>query len=104
MSVIKKFFGWLLLGPIAIVALLLAVANRTPVVLSWNPFEASDGLEMPLFVLPFVFFALGAVCGGFAVWMAQGRWRRTAKEQRAELKKLKNEAASRTDALPVLTR
>lgn len=103
MVFLKRLVGWLLLGPIALVALALAVANRTLVTLSWNPFERSDGLEMPLFVVAFVMFALGALAGGFAVWMAQGRWRREAKTQRAEIRSLSGELAQKRADLPALT-
>ncbi|MBX9618746.1 MAG: LapA family protein [Hyphomicrobiales bacterium] len=102
MAFVKRLFGWLILGPVAVIALALAVANRTLVTLSWNPFERSDGIEMPLFVVAFVMFALGALAGGFAVWMAQGRWRREAKTHRAEVRLLSGELAQmRSDpALP----
>lgn len=96
MIVIKRLFGWLVLGPIALAVVALAVANRTPVLVHWNPFEsrsAQIGLELPLFVVGFMAFAFGVLAGGLMVWLAQGRWRRAAKLHKVEVKQLSNEIA-----------
>lgn len=102
MSLIRKIMGWIVLAPVALGALALAVANRAPVVLTWNPFEAGDGLEVPLFVLAFAAFVLGTLAGGLTVWTAQGKWRREARRQRAEIRQLRREKPEKeAEAVPV---
>lgn len=103
---LRRLAGWLILLPFAVVVIALAVANRTPVTLAWNPAQAGmpgHGVTLPLFVLAFVFFALGAIVGGIVVWQAQGRWRRVARERRTEVRTLRAEIdRMRTDHSPAL--
>lgn len=92
MTMIRQLFGWLVILPVAIVAVALGVANRAPVTLAWNPIDPAAGsFQLPLFVVAFVMFALGALVGGFTVWNRQRRWRRAAREGRAETRTLKAE-------------
>lgn len=100
---IKRIVNWLVLAPIAIVAVVLAVANRTPVTLSFDPFSrdlSSAALTMPLFVLVLASVALGVLIGGTVSWWKQGVHRRHARKAeqeldaaRAEIERLRNELA-----------
>ena len=57
---------------------------------------------MPLFAVGFLAFSVGVIAGGFAVWLAQGRWRRAVKAQRGEIKRLAARASeNRTDLAPL---
>ena len=104
----KRLLGWLMLAPIALLALALAVANRTPVAVTWNPLVVGDKsttLEIPLFAIAFSTFALGVIAGGLVVWMAQGRWRRATKQQRVEIRRLTSEITElRPDSSAVMPR
>lgn len=105
--------SWLIGLPAAIVVVALAVANRQMVAFSIDPFSTSDPVfatEVPLFVLLLAAVFVGIVCGGIASWLSQGKWRRAAREARAEgtrLKQereaLKREAAEVQSKLPTVT-
>ncbi|QCI66656.1 LapA family protein [Phreatobacter stygius] len=100
---IKRIVNWLVLAPIAIVAVVLAVANRAPVTFSFDPFSrdlSAASLTMPLFVLVLASVALGVVIGGTVSWWKQGVHRRHARKAeqeldsaRAEIELLRNEIA-----------
>ena len=72
--------------PIALVsaALLvtLAVANREPVRLVLDPFKPDAPvifMTLPLYAYLLGALIAGVVMGGAAVWLGQGRWRKTAR-------------------------
>ena len=90
----KKILSWLIGLPAAVVVVALAVANRQMVTFSIDPFSATDPLytlQVPLFMLLLAAVFVGIVCGGIASWLSQGKWRRAAKEARAEGTRLKQE-------------
>lgn len=91
---VSKLTRWLFVVPLALVVLVLAVANRHAVPLRWNPFDpasAADGVELPLFLVVFATLAIGALIGGFVVWNAQRRFRRAAREEHRKAVKLEDE-------------
>ncbi len=78
MRVIKA----VLLIPLALIIVVLAVANRADVVLVLDPFGLYDPLTsvvMPLYLLLFVVAALGVVVGGFGAWWSQRAARERAR-------------------------
>ena len=84
----------LLLLPVAIVVVLLAVANRGPVTLSLDPFSGEVpevAFRVPLYALLFGAVILGTLIGGIASWLAQGRHRRSRREAKREVGRLKAE-------------
>lgn len=83
-------FIWL---PLAAVLLALAVANRQSVLVSWNPLSdtPATGIEAPLFLVILAAITVGALCGGFTVWLGQGKWRRAAKQRGQEASRLRQE-------------
>ena len=90
----RKILLALVLIPLAIVIVALAVANRQPVSVSFDPFSVADPtvvLRLPLFELMFVLVIAGVIVGGSASWLRQGRWRRVAREREAELQSARNE-------------
>lgn len=92
----KAFFKALFLVPIAIVMLAFAYANRQPVNLLFDPFNSAQpafALTAPLFLVLFAAVILGVLIGGVASWLAQGRFRREARRQRAEADRLRAELA-----------
>lgn len=89
-----RFLKALILLPIAIVVVLLAVANRAPVTLSLDPFsqEAPEfAAQVPLFAVIFAAVAVGVVIGGIASWLAQGKNRRARRRYRREASQLRYE-------------
>jgi uncharacterized integral membrane protein len=110
MPLLKRIVGWFIVLPLVAAVIALAVANRAPVTLAWNPLEAGNaghGFEVPLFLVGFFFFAMGAIAGGFVVWNAQRRFRRAARERRDTIRDLEAhvERLKTSDrALPAPTR
>jgi uncharacterized integral membrane protein len=89
-----RFLKALILLPIAILIVLLAVANRAPVMLSFDPFsqEAPEfSVQLPLFAVIFLAVMLGVVIGGTATWLAQGKHRRARRQFRREASHLRTE-------------
>jgi len=85
----RKIVFAVILIPLAIVIVGLAVANRTVVTVSFDPFSVNDpafALRAPLFVLVFVLLITGVIIGGVASWLRQGRRRSTARRLEAELR------------------
>lgn len=73
--------------PLAIVLIALAVANRTPVAFTADPFNPGNPMltvTLPLFVLMFAALALGLVVGSVATWVKQSRYRKLARKYEAQ--------------------
>lgn len=89
-----RFLKALVLLPVAILIVLLAVANRDPVTLSLDPFsrEAPEiAAQLPLFAIIFAAVMVGVVIGGTATWLAQGKHRRARRQFRREVTQLRSE-------------
>jgi uncharacterized integral membrane protein len=89
------FLKGLVLLPVAVVVVLLAVANRAPVMFSFDPVSPGApqwSVTLPLFVLLFAALAIGVLVGGMASWLAQGRHRRAGRAYRREVNHLRQEA------------
>jgi uncharacterized integral membrane protein len=79
---------------VAIVLLLFAFANRQFVGVSFDPFVAGDfAFSLPLFLVLIATLIIGVVIGGAAVWLSQGRFRRAARQSRAEVERLRSQSA-----------
>lgn len=66
-----KFLRWLLLVPVALFAILLAIANRQSVTFSLDPFDPVSpalGFTMPLALIVIVAMLIGILIGGLASW------------------------------------
>jgi uncharacterized integral membrane protein len=107
-----RFLKALILLPVAILVVLLAVANRAPVTLSLDPFS-QDAPEfattMPLFAVIFAAVMVGVVIGGVAAWLAQGKHRRARRQYGREMRHLRHETErmrtqqAATSNVPALT-
>jgi uncharacterized integral membrane protein len=89
-----RFLKALILLPIAILVVLLAVANRSPVTLSLDPFSPDApefATQVPLFAVIFAAVAVGVIIGGTASWLAQGKTRRARRRYRREADRLRHE-------------
>jgi uncharacterized integral membrane protein len=88
----RKFVTALIFIPLAVIVVAFAVANRTLVAVSFDPFDAADpafALRMPMFVLIFVLVGLGVLIGGVAAWLKQHKWRVRARRAEAEARELR---------------
>lgn len=66
-----KFLRWLLLVPVALFAILLAIANRQSVTFSLDPFDPLTpalGVTMPLALIVIIAMLIGILIGGLASW------------------------------------
>jgi uncharacterized integral membrane protein len=90
----RRFLTLFVLFPIAIVVVVLSVANRGNVAFSLDPIGAgSTGwtVSAPLYVFLFAALALGIMIGGVATWIRQGGWRQAARAERANADRLRRE-------------
>ena len=88
------FLKLLILAPIAVLVILLAMANRTPVMLSFDPVggDGAMSVTVPLFVAVLGALMLGILIGGIVVWLGQGKHRRAARHALREAENAKAEA------------
>jgi uncharacterized integral membrane protein len=83
---LRRALKYLLAVPAAVILVTLAVINRHGVTLVLDPFRPEEpvlSLVLPFYVYLFGTLLIGIVAGGTAVWMAQARWRRSARRRAA---------------------
>jgi uncharacterized integral membrane protein len=98
---IRRLVSLFILAPAAIILVALGVANRSPVQFTLDPFNPGNPLlswQVPLFALIFAALIAGLLAGGLVTWLAQGRYRRLARDRKAEADRLLAEAAKRASA------
>jgi hypothetical protein len=92
---LRRALKYLLAVPAAVILVTLAVINRHGVTLVLDPFRPEEpvlSLVLPFYVYLFGTLLIGIVAGGTAVWMAQARWRRSARRRAAEAQRWQAEA------------
>ena len=92
---LKKIVGLLVAFPAFLLLVTLAVTNKHPVSLRLNPFRPDD--SRLTFDVPFFYFLLGSLLagvllGGFATWLTQSHWRRSARTRAQDAMRWRNEA------------
>lgn len=95
----KRLFNLFFLIPLAIVLILLSVANRQPTTFSLDPLNADTpalAFELPLFVYLFLALILGIFIGSFLTWVSQGKHRKALREKSYEATRLEQEKTSDT--------
>jgi uncharacterized integral membrane protein len=88
----RKLIAILFLAPVAIILIMVAVANREIVTVSFDPFDAAQpawALKTPLYLLIFALVGLGVLIGGIAAWLRQRKWRARARRAEAEARDLR---------------
>ena len=81
--------------PAAALLITLAIANRHAVRLVLDPFRPEApvvSMMLPFYGYLFGTLFIGILLGGTAVWMGQGRWRRTARNRAQEAMRWQAEA------------
>jgi uncharacterized integral membrane protein len=93
----RRFLAWIVLAPVAVIALLFAVANRRWVTVSLDPFSAEApaySIDLPMFLVIFAALILGVIIGGVSVWFSKRRWQLAAHRAEKEAARLKAELAA----------
>jgi uncharacterized integral membrane protein len=93
----RKLLAWIVLAPLAVILVLLAVANRRTVTLSIDPFSQDApayAVDLPLFLVILAAIIAGVLIGGTAVWFGKLRWRFAAHRAEREAARLKAEKAA----------
>src|SRR5437764_1239194 len=91
---LRKIVTVVVLGSLATLIVLFAVANRAGVVISFDPFAADApafALAAPLFVALLVVLVGGVIVGGIAAWLNQAKWRRRARRLARDLARARAE-------------
>lgn len=92
---LKRIVTILVAFPVAILLVTLAVINRHEVRMVLDPFKPkapSIVVDLPFYFYLFGAMFLGVLIGGTAVWMSQGRWRKTARLRAQEVRRWQAEA------------
>lgn len=98
-----RFIKALILLPVAVAVVLLAVANRSPVTVSLDPFSGDApefAIQTPLFAVIFAAVIAGVLIGGTATWIAQGKHRRARRRFKREIVYLRQEAERLRTQIP----
>lgn len=86
-----RVLGWLLALPLALLAVIFAVANRHDLRLELWPLPWS--LDLPVFLAVLGPLVLGLVVGALLAWTAGHRARATARSQRRRAESLERQLA-----------
>ncbi|TNE36783.1 MAG: LapA family protein [Alphaproteobacteria bacterium] len=84
---------------VTLVAVVIAIANRQSVVLSFDPFSQETpalAFSFPLYVVMFALFILGVLVGGSSSWLSQGRWRKRARQEKRKRTHLEKDLDRKT--------
>ena len=104
---IRSFVAALVLIPLAVVIVLLALANRQAVTLSLDPLLSEKpvlAVTQPLFILLLAAVLAGVIVGGIAAWLRQGKWRQAARRAQAEADAARAEADALKERLEAAER
>ena len=90
----RKIVTAIIVVPLVVIIVGFAVANRQAVTVSLDPLSSANpayAATLPLFILIFIILILGVLIGGFAAWLRQGKWRRTARRLDNDMRVLHRE-------------
>ncbi|KQO77069.1 lipopolysaccharide assembly protein LapA domain-containing protein [Rhizobium sp. Leaf262] len=91
----KKIVNLVVLVPLAIILVVLCVANRQAVTLALNPFRPDDSVlsfSAPFFVFIFLAVIFGVFLGSLVTWFSQGKYRKRARTEAKEAVRWHDEA------------
>lgn len=103
---LKRIIYLVVLAPLAILIVLLSVANRHVVTLAFNPFNPADSMlsaSMPFFVFLFASLMAGVLIGSFVTWLAQSKYRRQARNEAHAARRWRDEADKQKNRVEELT-
>ena len=99
----RRIINWIIGAPIALLVIGFAVANRQWQRVSFDPFSQAlpfASVTMPLWALLFAGIFLGILAGWAGCWLAQGKWRKAARDARLDLERANREIAGLKQASP----
>jgi uncharacterized integral membrane protein len=85
---LRRIVRWIIGLPIAILVIAFAIANRQWTRLSLDPFSSTSpfmSIEMPLWALFIGGVFIGIMIGWVGSWLAQGKYRKLAKDRAREI-------------------
>ena len=89
----RRALKYIIIAPFALVFLIFAFANRHFVTVAFDPFDSGDipafSISAPLFAVLIGSVMFGVLVGGLATWATQGKYRKAARQSRAELERLR---------------
>src|ERR1043166_641597 len=97
-AMLRKIVRTLVLVPLAILIVVLAVANRNAITISLDPFSSAApalSVTLPLFLVILLAVIAGVILGGTAAWFRQAKWRRTARHLSGRLRAKEAELAAK---------
>lgn len=92
---LNKLITLLITLPLAIILIVLSVANRGPVAVTIDPFNPGNPAltaSMPLFILILLAVMMGVILGSVVTWFKQGKHRRAMRAEAERANALKREA------------
>lgn len=102
----RKLISLVILLPLALVILVVSVANRHVVTLALNPFDPADpvlALSLPFFVFLFLAVMVGVVIGSVVTWFRQGHYRKAARNEAHAARRWREEADKQKTRIEQLT-
>ncbi|MEM9422086.1 MAG: LapA family protein [Pseudomonadota bacterium] len=91
----RKLLSTVFLGLLGLALIIFFVANRQPVLISFDPISPNDPAialgPWPMFALPALTLFVGFFLGLFAMWLSDSSLRQKARERKREIKRLKTE-------------
>lgn len=87
-----RLLTWLIGVAVAVVTVLFAISNRSPVSISVWPFPVAVDVGLYIVVLAAVFS--GFLVGALVTWVAAGKHRRRVRKQRTEIRTLEGELSN----------
>ena len=97
----RRILRWAIALPLIVLAVVFAVANRQWITVSFDPLATPPRIyaDMPLWSLFFAGILPGLIVGWGACWLAQGKWRKHARQAQKDLAR-HVAAAERKDPAP----
>jgi uncharacterized integral membrane protein len=89
-----RFLVAILMAVVAALLVAYAIANRSPVTVSFDPFDRGTPayvVTLPLYLLSFTILILGVVIGAVVGWFTQGKRRRYRRRLESELSRVRAE-------------
>lgn len=87
----KRLLTLIIAVPLAVILIVLSVANRHAVSVTLDPFAADNPAltySAPLFLWIIIAFAFGIIIGGLLTWFTQRRYRKLARVLQADAEAL----------------
>ncbi len=79
----NRIVAVVIIVPLAIILIALAVANRAPVALTFDPFNPGNPaltIQAPLFIVVIFMVAIGMLIGSLVTWLKHAHYRKKARE------------------------